>query len=744
MNKFITVLLLTIFPLQVYAAVRTWTGLGADNNWTTPANWGGAAPVAGDALVFTGLTRTAPVNDFPAGTAFLSIKLTGIFGAASNFSLSGNSIVLTGGSTAIVNDSGTEGVGGYALNIANNITFGVSPASIVLANTTANSIYFSGTLNNGAMLLTVDNIGNNTNVNINSVISGTGGLLKNGTGTLMLQGANTYSGSTTLNNGVIRLLNSQSLGLGGQVVINGGSFDTFGSNVTLTDHPMVWNANFGLNGNRNVNLGNGAVTMTTDITIFVAANQFLTVGGPISGNYSVTKTGGGTLHFGGNNTYGKTTTISAGTLRLGSAAALGDPASGTVVAAGAVLDLNGQNYTALEPLTINTTATGAIINSNAAAGTYNGIITLASNSYINATVGNISLTNNGNLTGTFNLDLGGVASTNSSISNILDINTGIVTKLGAGTWTLVRNNPYTGATNIIDGKLVLQGNQRSPSYSIAAGATLDLNRLTSVSYTSAVTFSGAGTLMKTGAGAIDWGTNTVNFNLTSGSLIDVQAGTFNAGGYYSKQWAANKSDLNVAAGAVFNCVESNVMVDAVTGGGTILSGWSASGSITFGVDNGSGVFAGIFADNTANADDVCKIIKLGTGTQTLSGSSTYTGTTLISAGILRLGNSNVIPDMSDVTINGTLDLNTKSETLGSITGSGTVDNISGGGSPIFRFGVNNKTTNFAGVIKNTTGSVNVTKAGTGTIFIDGHCTYYGQTYIENGFMEIRNGSITSN
>ena len=38
----------------VAATSRTWTGAGADNNWTTPGNWGGTAPVAGDDLVFPG------------------------------------------------------------------------------------------------------------------------------------------------------------------------------------------------------------------------------------------------------------------------------------------------------------------------------------------------------------------------------------------------------------------------------------------------------------------------------------------------------------------------------------------------------------------------------------------------------------------------------------------------------------------------------------------------------------------
>ena len=42
------------------AATATWTGGGADNNWTNALNWGGTAPVAGDDLVFpVGAARRA-------------------------------------------------------------------------------------------------------------------------------------------------------------------------------------------------------------------------------------------------------------------------------------------------------------------------------------------------------------------------------------------------------------------------------------------------------------------------------------------------------------------------------------------------------------------------------------------------------------------------------------------------------------------------------------------------------------
>ena len=60
-------------------ATRTWTGGGANNNWTTAGNWGGIAPVAGDNLVFDAAgvaVRNAPANNFANGTIFGTITVS--------------------------------------------------------------------------------------------------------------------------------------------------------------------------------------------------------------------------------------------------------------------------------------------------------------------------------------------------------------------------------------------------------------------------------------------------------------------------------------------------------------------------------------------------------------------------------------------------------------------------------------------------------------------------------------------
>src|SRR4051812_23055435 len=62
---------------RVAPAVRIWTGLGADPNWTTAANWqGNIPPQAEDNLVFPATPVSAlSVNNFGAGTRFRTITI---------------------------------------------------------------------------------------------------------------------------------------------------------------------------------------------------------------------------------------------------------------------------------------------------------------------------------------------------------------------------------------------------------------------------------------------------------------------------------------------------------------------------------------------------------------------------------------------------------------------------------------------------------------------------------------------
>jgi len=130
--------------------------------------------------------------------------------------------------------------------------------------------------------------------------------------------------------------------------------------------------------------------------------------------------------------------------------------------------------------------------------------------------------------------------------------------------------------------------------------------------------------------------------------------------------------------------------------------------------------------------------KSGAGILNVTTANDYTGDTTISAGTLQLGAANVIPGgagKGNVSVAGTLDLNTFSETVNGLSGSGTVDTLEGG-SPTFTVGNNDQTSTFSGTIKNTTGTLKLIKTGAGTLTLSGTNTYSGSTTISGGSISV--------
>ncbi|HZT81482.1 MAG TPA: Ig-like domain-containing protein, partial [Gemmataceae bacterium] len=192
-------------------ATCLWSGAGMDANWSNPSNWGGTAPVAGDNLVFAaGASQLASYNDFAAGTSFGSITFQ-----AGGYSVSGNAVVLTAGISA------TNPTGADALNL--DVTLGASQ-SFAPANA-GTALNLGGAVNLNGFTLTLDGAGSTS---LTGGTSGTGGLVKNGTGTLTLAGNNPCSAPVTLNAGTLLANGSQAAGA---VTVNAGG--TLGGTGTL-------------------------------------------------------------------------------------------------------------------------------------------------------------------------------------------------------------------------------------------------------------------------------------------------------------------------------------------------------------------------------------------------------------------------------------------------------------------------------------------------------------------------------
>ena len=168
-------------------------------------------------------------------------------------------------------------------------------------------------------------IGEGTNAGAGS-IAGDGALTKTGAGTLVLNAANTYSGGTTLNGGVLNVGHADALGTGTLTVL--------GSTLEIQDKAPF-----------NIYLSN-SIDLRSDLTV----NFIETVGGgsgglagtidDTNGAFGIIKTGDGILTLTGNNGYAGTTNIVGGSLRAQGGYAIGD-LSAVTVATGASLQLFG-------------------------------------------------------------------------------------------------------------------------------------------------------------------------------------------------------------------------------------------------------------------------------------------------------------------------------------------------------------------------------------------------------------------
>ncbi|HEY5806070.1 MAG TPA: autotransporter-associated beta strand repeat-containing protein, partial [Candidatus Saccharimonadales bacterium] len=180
--------LLAFVAPKALAATVTWDGGGSDSNMTTAENWSGdVAPSADDDLVFPAdVTNRTVANDFTAGTSFNSITFSGAATVASNYTFTGNSMTLVDGISITMTGSASKyQTLGMPLVLNGTQTFADGSGGLIL----------SGTLDLGSSALTINS---GSGVLISGVISGTGTIIKTGTGDLRMTGTNTYSGATTV------------------------------------------------------------------------------------------------------------------------------------------------------------------------------------------------------------------------------------------------------------------------------------------------------------------------------------------------------------------------------------------------------------------------------------------------------------------------------------------------------------------------------------------------------------------
>lgn len=271
---------------------------------------------------------------------------------------------------------------------------------------------------------------------------------------------------------------------------------------------------------------------------------------------------------------------------------------------------------------------------------------------------------------------------------------GTFTKSGNGTLVLGAAESYFGATTVSNGTLEMVSNNvlQSPAITINSNAVFEYNYSTRV-LQPATTFIGAGTLRVIGTGIPTFGTNAVNVNFSPGALIDIQSGQLIGSTNHSGLWTANQASMNIASGAVFDATDAGtsgtMQIDALSGQG-IFQGGNAKNpnglsTVTIGAAGGSGNFSGTLQDDP-NAH--LAVVKVGSGTNILSGINSYSGTTAVNAGMLIISNSVLHSPTTTIAAGAVLEYSGANHVLlpgTTFAGAGTL-RIAGTGNPTFGSG----------------------------------------------------------
>ncbi len=664
--------------LNITSLAFVWSGLN-NNNWdlTTANNWkvNGVSQIFanGGTALFDDTITTADTNIvlnatvLPASTTVnsstkpynITSSGAGYIGGSGGLTKNGSSIltlaggvntytgptIISGGTLSIgtlANGGITSDIGSAGNGAANlvlnggtlqlNATVGAAASDRLFTLGTANGAIddesgSSLTLNNpglivmnGAGARTLTLMGNGSD-ELDATIGDNGGataLDKGGSGTWVLTGNNTNSGTVTIAAGTLQVGNGGASGsVGSGNIIDNGTLD-FNTTSTLTNGTII---------------GTGAVTVD----------------------------GGATVILPGNNNYSGATTINSGTLQIGNGGA-----SGTLNNGAAVVD-NGT-------LIYNSTST-ASLNGQFGAGITGGgnvivrkgtLQAIGNNSYTGWTeidpgatlqacsgpvgaLASSAVTNNGSLllvrqdNGVFiiHADIVGSGSVTKACNNG---NNGDVTLLG--------NNTYTGGTYIIGGSIIF-GDNSTPGAGAFVGnvfltndyphnqfgtapndfvpATLVLNRPDN--FTLPGNIVGQGFVTLTGSGTVTLTGNNTYYNLGTGAPTTISAGVLQVGnggtsGTLGAGTITDNSELD------FNLASSYTCTNLISGSGSL--------------------------------------VQLGSGTTILTGANTYTGSTTVSNGLLVLDESSVGGDLdldggllsagmvgsvSNLVVGGSLDIN---------------------------------------------------------------------------------------
>ncbi|QSX73493.1 autotransporter outer membrane beta-barrel domain-containing protein [Lysobacter arenosi] len=451
------------------------------------------------------------------------------------------------------------------------------------------------------------------------------------------------------------------------------------------------------------------VTATVDAAIVDGS------GGPAR----LVKNGPGLLVLGGSSTYSGGTSINSGAVQVASDANLGDP-TGAVALNSAMLITTG-SFGSARAITIGADG-GSIATEGSASSTLSGVIdgpgvlskvgtgTLVlagSNNYQGGTfLGNgvLQAGSDGNLGapgagvelggGTFQFgagfdlartvtlgELGGTVDTQGFTATFAEpvIGPGSLTKTGTGTLILARDSNYLGATTIASGTLQIGNGGAGGSVpgDVTNNGAVVVNRSDAVAFGGIV--SGSGSLTQAGTGTLMLGGDNTYTGGTTIATGTLQLGT---GG------------------------TSGSVIGDIVNHGTLAIDRDGSASIANAISGEGGVRI------------------LGPGTITLTGANSYSGGTVVEAGVLSVGAD---PQLGDATGGVTLDGGTL--LLSAAFDSARPFTLGSTGGTIEVTSRNKLTGTFAG-------GGNLTKTGNGALILNGDTAYSGDTLVTSGTLVV--------
>ena len=692
-----------------------------NGNGATVTNFTGTVTGAGNVVLITaGLAQDFVFAGNMQGYsgAMRMADRTGVTNALANAS---SNIIQFGGTTAggtqalgtvtgtgidrIINSVAGTGALGDSTGAVNQVVFNYATNAAydyLVATNNINSrysVYFTG----------------NANMKTSGVISGGAQMIKQGTGTVTLGGANTYTGATTISAGTLKAdiisVAGVSGALGKNSAVNLANVASTNLDITGFNTQIGSLTGGGVTGG-NVVLGSSTLTVGADNSSPVA------YAGAISGSGGgITKTGTGTLTLSGASNYTGATSVNAGTLSVtgslsGSAVAVASTAtlggSGTVgattVASGGVLAPGVANTGTLTTGNLAFSGTGTIT-----LGAYTGYITAPA-------IAAGSLTTSGAVT----INLGGASAVNGTY-HLLSYTGGSIAGTGASAFVL-GSKPSTGGRQ----SQVLEDTGSALNW-VVSGANPIWTGVTNSEWSTNAISGSKNWKLQGDSSATDYlaadlvmfddtalGTTTVDISVANVAPTSMLFS--NASLSYTIQGSggitAGTLSKTGAGGLTINTANS------FAGGATLGGGIITLGSATA---LGSGSVALNAGTLAINGQSIANAVVLGGGAFTGSGAigGNITGSALSytsSGGTLILSGTN--PIAATIGAGATLQ-------IGAGGTSGTIGNVTDNGALIFN---RSDVSTYAGAIS---GTGSVLKSGTGTLTMSAANSYSGSTNVSD-------------